>query len=118
VGNKYFQLALLLLWAAVPLTIRLFKSVWDQLPMRMATHFNLNGQPNGWMSRDTAFWFAVGITVFLLMVFTVITTLMQRLPSPGFIRWVMLGFAYAMVGFIYAVNTWVVKYNLTNQKGN
>jgi len=114
-SNRYFQFAVWLLWVALPLTARRFRMVWDQLPPRMATHFDINWQPNGWMSRETAFWFAVGLTAFLLVVFTVISSLIQRAPSPEFMRWGVLGLSYAVIGFVYAINSWMVQYNLSHK---
>jgi amino acid transporter len=38
---------------------------YESLPDRVASHFDLNGQPNGWMSRQTCVGFTVGIGVFL-----------------------------------------------------
>jgi len=114
-NGKYFQFGIWLLWLALPLTWSRFRQVWDQLPARMATHFDFNWQPNGWMTRETAFWFALGLTAFLLVVFTVISYLIARAPGPELIRWAMLGFSYAVVGFVYAINSWVVQYNLTHK---
>ena len=38
---------------------------WDQLPDKMATHFDMQGTPNGWSSK----WFAViGLPVFVAIV--------------------------------------------------
>lgn len=31
--------------------------LYDRLPDRLPTHFDLNGQPNGWMSRAVGAWF-------------------------------------------------------------
>jgi len=38
---------------------------YDSLPERVASHFDIHGQPNGWMSRQTCVGFTVGIGVFL-----------------------------------------------------
>jgi len=35
-------------------------SSYDDLPLRLATHFNLEGRPNGWMSRDGFVEFSIG----------------------------------------------------------
>lgn len=44
-------LAILLIWSvAAGLVFRLM-SVWDQLPPRVAVHFGMALQPNGWSSR-------------------------------------------------------------------
>jgi len=107
-----------LMWIALPLTALRFWSVWDQLPARMATHFDMNWRPNGWMPRETAFWFAIGITALILVVFTVILLLAQRQKSGGGVAWVMLAFFYFIVAFVYSANDKVVTYNLTGQPVN
>ncbi len=49
----------------IGLTAALTLAVYDRLPLRMATHFDLSGQPNGWMPRAMGAWFcpvfAVGL---------------------------------------------------------
>ncbi len=42
----------------IGLTSALTAAVYDRLPARMATHFDLAGNPNGWMSREMGAWFA------------------------------------------------------------
>lgn len=39
--------------------------LWDQLPAELATHFNENGEPNGWSSKPFA---VIGMPLFLLAV--------------------------------------------------
>ena len=103
------------MWLALPLTAFRFWAVWDRLPARMATHFNANWQPNGWMSRIVALEFALGITAFLLVIFTVILLVMERQKGAAAVSWAFLGFSYVTVGFIFAVNSKVVSYNLGGQ---
>jgi Protein of unknown function (DUF1648) len=46
------KVAILVIWAlAIVVLIRLF-SVWDHLPQRVAVHFGVSMQPNGWSSRS------------------------------------------------------------------
>jgi uncharacterized membrane protein len=47
-----------LLFAYVALT-------YGSLPLRVASHFNLYGRPNGWMSRDSLVAFTLGFGIFL-----------------------------------------------------
>jgi hypothetical protein len=37
---------------------------FSQLPERIATHFNLSGQPNGWMSRAANQWLVLLLSLF------------------------------------------------------
>jgi hypothetical protein len=47
------KLAIAAIWTmGAALLIRLM-SVWDQLPQRVAVHFGIAMQPNGWASRST-----------------------------------------------------------------
>lgn len=50
---------------------------WNQLPDKMATHFDSAGDPNGWSSK----WFAViGLPVFLSIVNALCTVLTEKDP--------------------------------------
>ena len=50
---------------------------WNQLPEKMATHFDMEGTPNGWSSK----WFAViGIPIFLALVNVLCTILTETDP--------------------------------------
>ncbi len=52
-------------------------SVYGRLPERMATHFNLEGEPNGWMSRPYATW---GFDAFALAVWGLLRLSPRWLP--------------------------------------
>ena len=85
-NRKVLQALIWLLGLALPITACRFWLAWNQLPLRMATHFSLNGQPNGWMPRETAFYFALGVTALVIVVFTVISYVAHktlRIFSPG-----------------------------------
>lgn len=102
-----------LMWLSLPLTALSYWQVWDQLPPHMATHFNCAGEPNGWMTREASLWFALGLTLFILVVFTTMAYLAQRQQVPDPASWSLLAFAYIVVGFIYRVNNSVLDFNLT-----
>jgi hypothetical protein len=103
------------MWLALPLTAFRFWLAWDRLPLRMATHFDIDWRPNGWMPRDTALYFALGISAFVLTVFTVVSYVAHKTRAPRALSWGMLGFFYLVIGFVYAVNSGVVQYNLDGQ---
>src|SRR5262245_18027012 len=103
------------MWLALPLTALRYWQVWDQLPIRMATHFAAYGRPHGWMSREVSLYFALGITAFLLVIFTVIAYVAQRLKGPDVPTLALLGFFYLMVGCIFYVNNSLIAHNLTGQ---
>jgi hypothetical protein len=111
-NRRPFQLAIALLWLALPLVAIQYWRVWEQLPVRMATHFNAAGQPNGWMSRDVALEFGVGMMAFLLLVFTPILWAISRWGVDRF-AWAFLGFCAVVAGFVAVGNQKVIDYNLS-----
>ena len=115
-NRKVFQALTWLMWLAMPITAFRFWLAWDRLPLRMATHFNLNGQPNGWMPRETALYFALGVTALAVVVFTVISYVAHKTHAPDLLSWSLLGFFYLIIGFVYAGNSGVVQYNLDGQR--
>ena len=110
--SKAFLILTWLMWLALPLTALRFWFAWDRLPLRIATHFNINGQPNGWMPREAAFYVALGITAVMVAVFTAISYVAHKTHAPDAFSWSLLGFFYLMTGFVYAANTGVLQYNL------
>lgn len=104
-----------LMWLALPLTALRYWLAWDQLPLRMATHFNAAGKANGWMTREVALEFGVGITAFLLIIFTLILHAVKRTDA---FSWGLLGFFYLLMASLYAVNSGIVEYNLTGRPVN
>ena len=68
-------LALTTLITLLPILVGLF--YWNQLPDKMATHFDMTGTPNGWSSK----WFAViGIPLVLAVVNVLCTILTETDP--------------------------------------
>ena len=58
-----------LMWLALPITALKYWRAWDQLPARMAVHFDANWQPNGYTSREGALMLGLGIMAFMLVCF-------------------------------------------------
>jgi hypothetical protein len=114
--RKLFIVLTALMWIAIPLTALRYWQVWDALPVSMATHFAADGHPNGWMSRETALYFALGVTALVLAVFTVIAAVVlwqkAKLDSVSF---VLLGLFYVVVGFVFHVNNGIINHNLNGQ---
>jgi hypothetical protein len=113
--RKWFQVAVGLTWLALPLTALHYWRAWDQLPMRMAVHFDANWQPNGWTSREGARMLALSTTTFLLVVFTVAGYAVNRRVSSSLSRWAMIAVFYVALGFVYSVNNWIVDRNFKQQ---
>jgi len=115
-NRKAFQVFIWLMWLALPITAFRFWMAWDQLPLRMATHFDFNGRPNGCMPRDSAFYLVLGLTALILVVFTVVSYVAHKTHAPDAFSWSLLGFFYLVIGFVYAGNSAVVQYNLDGQR--
>lgn len=114
-NRKLWPWLMTLPWIALPAIGLRYWLVWDELPARLATHFDINGRPNGWMSREVSLGFALGVTAFLLVTFTIVTYVMQSKHAADAFSWAMLGFFYVMTGVIYYVNSSVVEHNLTGR---
>ena len=105
-----------LMWLALPLAAVRFWAAWNRLPLRMATHFSIHGQPNGWMPRELALYFALGITALMLATFTVVSYFALKTEVPDASSWALLAFFYLMIGFVYAVNSGMVQHNLDGRR--
>ncbi len=70
---------------------------WGQLPDRVATHFNLEGTPNDWMTKTNATIMMSGFQIGMPFLLIAITLLAARLPA----RWSISHIA--SIGFILIV---------------
>jgi len=113
-NRKLFTILTALMWLALPFTALRYAQVWDRLPERMATHFGANGQPNGWMLRETSLYFGLGLTAFVLIIFTGIAiAIRKQKATPEASSFALLGFFYFMLGFVFYVNNSILAHNLT-----
>ncbi|HSZ60778.1 MAG TPA: DUF1648 domain-containing protein [Terriglobales bacterium] len=112
--RRVFQFAVVLLWLSLPLVAVQYTQVWNQLPVRVATHFNAAGQANGWMSRGGAVDFGVGFMAFLLVIFTAVLFYNARHRVDGF-SWAALSFCALVLGVMVKVNRGIVNYNLQGE---
>jgi uncharacterized membrane protein len=55
-------------------------AVRDELPARMAVHFDLHGTPDGWMSASHAFWVVNG---FALVMWAILRSAGRWMPNTG-----------------------------------
>jgi hypothetical protein len=111
-NRTYFKFGIVFMWLALPLTALRYWTVWDELPFRMATHFNAAGQANGWMPREASLGFALSLTAFLLALFSAILYLAQRETLQGNSAWALMAFFYLIVAVVYRVNTSIVDHAL------
>lgn len=116
-NRRLFTILTALMWLALPVTALRYWQVWDQLPVRMATHFGANGQPNGWMPRETSLYFALGLTAFTLVIFTGIALVLRsQRTEPDTAAFALLAFFYVMQGFVLYVNNNLLTYNLSGTR--
>lgn len=74
------SLQILFLLLALAVTAQ---ALWqhDRLPERVATHFNLAGQADGWMSRDNQTKAHIGLVLFIAVLLEGLARLSPRLPD-------------------------------------
>ena len=109
---------------AVAIGLALQVLYWPQLPERMATHFDAQGNPNGWMDRAAAAALSVGLLLFLPLFFIGISVAIRWLPTSTInlphreywlsaerrddtLRWMtvwMMWFSVAITIFLVAIN--------------
>ena len=114
-NRTYYKLGIALMWMALPLTALRYWQVWNELPVRMATHFDAAGNANGWMTREASLGFALVLTTFMLLVFSVVLYLAQLRSSQGQFAWALLTFFILIVTVIYRVNASIVNHALTGE---
>jgi Protein of unknown function (DUF1648) len=112
-NRSWYTTAIWMMWLALPITALNYWRAWDQLPARMAVHFDANWQPNGYTSREGALMLGLGIMAFLLVVFTVGGFILRaQRSSPA---WPLLALFYVVLGITWYGNNRIVEYNLNAQ---
>ena len=115
-NRKLFTILTAVMWIAIPLTALRYWQVWEALPAIMATHFAADGHPNGWMPRETALYFALGVTAFMLVIFTgIAVVVLKQKANLDKASFVLLGLFYVVVGFVFYVNNGIINHNLNGQ---
>ena len=113
-NRRLFTMLTALMWLALPLAALRYAQSWNALPVAVATHFAANGQPNGWMSRTTALCYALGVTAFVLLIFTAIAVVILKQKRPiDNASIAILGFFYLILAAVFYVNQGIIEYNLT-----
>ena len=112
-NRSWYKFAILVMWLALPTSAWSYWRVWDQLPARMAVHFDANWRANGFTTREGALQLGLGILIVMLVVFTV-TMLAVFYLKPQAIAPVLL-ISYVAVGFCWYGNYSIVKFNLNAQ---
>ena len=110
-NRNWYKTAVLLMWLALPTSAWIYWRAWEQLPARMAVHFDANWQPNGYTSREGAVELGLGIMGVMLVLFTV-TTLIVRALKPS-ASWPALLLSWVVLGFCWYGNYSIVRFNLS-----
>jgi hypothetical protein len=101
-----------LLWLAPAAVVIRYRQLWDRLPLRMATHFNVQGHANGWMTREMSLYFSAGFLAFLAALFFVIALVIEKKYPLAKVSWALLAFFHAEIWiFVYVQNS-LLEYNL------
>jgi hypothetical protein len=113
-NRRLFIILTALMWLALPLTTLRYAQSWNALPVAVATHFAANGQPNGWMSRTTALYYVLGVTAFVLIIFTAIALVILRQKRAFDNSSIaILGFFYVILTGLFYVNNGIIEFNIT-----
>ena len=108
-----FRTLAALLWLAPAAILLRYWRRWDQLPIRMAAHFNAAGQPNGWMTREMSLYWSAGFLAFMVgILFVVLMIVAQKYPDTK-LSWVLLAFFHAEAWTIFYLMNSLIEYNLS-----
>ena len=112
--RQVYKPLLLLMWLALITNALNYWRAWDQLPARMAVHFDANWQPNGYTSKEGAVELGLGIMAVILVLFTVAGLIAHALRPAA--AWPMLVVFYAVLAVTWYGNYSIVKFNLNAQQ--
>lgn len=108
--RDWYKTLVLLMWLALPINALNYWRAWDQLPSRMAVHFDANWQPNGYTSKDGAARLGLGVMATMLVIFTIAMLLSHAVkPSSS---WPVLIVSYFVLGVIWYGNSSIIEFNL------
>lgn len=107
-SGSLFKTMTALPWLGLPLVGAMYALAWSQLPTRLATHFDFNNQPNGWMSREGSLIFSL---VMSATIAAVATFLISRVKQPDATTWALLFLFYVIQGTLLWAEESVIDYN-------
>src|SRR6478736_3749691 len=81
--NKFTKELMLLILVAIPFLYLI--TIWDGLPDKVPTHFDANGNPNGWSEKSFFLWFpfVMGLGTYLLMLILPVLDPKKKLLQMG-----------------------------------
>lgn len=109
-GRNSYKPLLALMWLTLATSALNYWRAWDQLPARMAVHFDSNWQPNGFTSKEGSVELGLGILAVMLLLFTVAGLIAHAMKPAA--SWPILFVSYLVVGLIWYGNYSVVHFNL------
>ena len=104
-----FRALAALMWLALPANALLYALSWNQLPQRLATHFDFANHPNGWMSREGSLAFSLFFATFLA---AIATWILFRVRKPDAVAWGLLLLFYIVEGTLLWAETAPIDYNV------
>jgi Protein of unknown function (DUF1648) len=110
--RNWFITFAVLMWLAPVVVAYRYWQVWQQLPVRMVSHFDAAGHANGWMPRETSLYFTLGSMTFVLVVFSIVLFLIAQKYSLAKLSWALLAFFHLEVWMIAYLMNSIVNYNL------
>ena len=113
-NRNWFKTLTWMMWLVLPITALNYWSAWDQLPARMAVHFDANWRPNGYSTRENALMVGLGIMGFVLVVST-ISLLVVHALKPAAAAWALLAVFYVTLAFTWYGNHSIIEFNLHPQ---
>jgi Protein of unknown function (DUF1648) len=111
-NRNLYRTLMALLWLAPVVAAARYRQLWDQLPARMASHFDGAGHANGWMPREESLSYTLGFMAFVLAVFTVVLYLIQRRYSLTRFSWALLAFFHVEIWTLVYMLDSILTYNL------
>ena len=111
--RDWYKTLILLMWVALPINALNYRRAWDQLPERMAVHFDANWRPNGYTSKLGAVELGLGIMAVMLVVST-IAALASHAMKPSS-SWPVLIISYVVLGMMWYGNSSIIQFNLKAQ---
>jgi immunity protein, SdpI family len=108
--NSRLKVVIVSLWLFLPLVAFRNWQLWNRLPARMATHFDINNHPNGWMSREGQLEF---VLIFMTIMLVVCTIVLSRVRVVRASSWATLGIFYVVLGALYCGEESILGYNLS-----
>lgn len=112
--QQVYKPLLAVMWLALVTSALNYWRAWDQLPARMAVHFDANWRPNGYMSKEASAELGLGIMAVMLVLFSVAGLIAHALKAAA--AWPMLVVFYVVLAVIWYGNYSIVKFNLNAQQ--